>query len=57
MYICHILRKEIINLNDKVDNLEKEIKIQSTNNQSDDNIKHTQQDIVNKKDKDSVENA
>ena len=43
-------------LKDKVDKLEQEREIQSTDNRCDDKMKHTEQDSVNKKDVD-VENA
>ena len=53
----NILREEMKKLKDKVEKLHKGMKIQSTNNKSDDEIKQTEQETVNKKDTVNVENA
>ena len=53
----NILREEMNKLNDKVEKLEQELEIQSTNNKSNDEIKQTEQKTVNKKDTVNVENA
>ena len=53
----NILREELNKLKDKVEKMEQDMKIPSTKNQIDSEMKHKEQDIANKKDSGHAENA